>query len=51
MKPLLIKDPNKIYTKEELQKESAYPLFEDFYLGEDPNNLSFVLSVIMYLWH
>lgn len=40
MKPFRIKDPNKVYTKEELQKDSPYPLFDDFYVGENPENLS-----------
>ena len=39
MKPFKIKDPNKIYTEEELQKDSAYPLFDDFYIGENPENI------------
>lgn len=39
MKPFVIKDANKIYTKEELQKNSEYPLFDDFYIGEDPKSI------------
>lgn len=44
MKPFVIKNPNKIYTQEELQKDSAYPLFEDFYIGENPDNLGALRS-------
>jgi hypothetical protein len=39
MKPFQIKDPEKVYTKEELQKDSPYPLFDDFYVGEDPKDI------------
>jgi hypothetical protein len=39
MKPFKIKDPEKVYTKEELQKDSPYPLFDDFYVGEDPKSI------------
>jgi len=30
---------NKVYTEEELQKYSPIPLFEDSYIGENPNNV------------
>jgi hypothetical protein len=39
MKPFQIQDPNKVYTAEELQKNSPYPLFDDFYVGENPKNI------------
>jgi hypothetical protein len=39
MKPFVIKNPNKIYTKEQLQADSPYPLFDDFHIGEDPKKL------------
>lgn len=38
IKPLQL-DKNKIYTEEELQKKTPIPLFEDSYMGENPNNI------------
>jgi hypothetical protein len=36
--PLII-NPNKVYTEEELQKNSPTPLFEDYFMGENPDNV------------